>query len=168
MSGFEVAGILLGTLPLLISALEHYAEGVKTMKRIYRYKIQANALVTNLIVVHSSFRNTCEKVLSRLQLQDEKMILLLRTPNGPVWKSKSLDDKIREDLGADYESCKRLMTQIFGTLDAFRNKLGLPEDYTSDTDYTVCPSHWISKAVYPIKHSPYGLRRVPKIVLLES
>ena len=29
MSGIEVAGIVLGSIPLVISALEHYAEGVR-------------------------------------------------------------------------------------------------------------------------------------------
>jgi len=28
MSGFEIAGILLGSIPLVLVALEHYAEGV--------------------------------------------------------------------------------------------------------------------------------------------
>jgi len=28
MSGFEIAGVVLGSLPLIISALEHYGEGV--------------------------------------------------------------------------------------------------------------------------------------------
>jgi hypothetical protein len=28
MSGFEVAGVVLGSLPLVVVALEHYAEGV--------------------------------------------------------------------------------------------------------------------------------------------
>jgi hypothetical protein len=32
MSGIEVAGLILGSIPLLISALEHYAEGVHTIK----------------------------------------------------------------------------------------------------------------------------------------
>lgn len=27
MSGFEVAGVVLGSIPLLISALEHYSDG---------------------------------------------------------------------------------------------------------------------------------------------
>ena len=31
MSGFEVAGIVLGSIPLVISALEHYAEGVRNL-----------------------------------------------------------------------------------------------------------------------------------------
>lgn len=28
MSGFEVAGVVLGAIPLVISALEHYGDGV--------------------------------------------------------------------------------------------------------------------------------------------
>jgi hypothetical protein len=30
MSGFEIAGIILGSIPLVIVALEHYAEGVRS------------------------------------------------------------------------------------------------------------------------------------------
>ena len=28
MSGFEIAGVVLGSIPLVVSALEHYTEGV--------------------------------------------------------------------------------------------------------------------------------------------
>jgi hypothetical protein len=30
MSGFEVVGVVLGAIPLVISALEHYSEGVRS------------------------------------------------------------------------------------------------------------------------------------------
>lgn len=32
MSGFEVVGLILGSVPLLISALEHYSDGVSNWK----------------------------------------------------------------------------------------------------------------------------------------
>jgi hypothetical protein len=28
MSGFEIAGVVLGSIPLIVSALEHYSDGV--------------------------------------------------------------------------------------------------------------------------------------------
>jgi hypothetical protein len=31
MSGFEIAGIVLGSIPLIVVALEHYAEGVRSI-----------------------------------------------------------------------------------------------------------------------------------------
>lgn len=33
MSGFEIAGAVLGSLPLIISALEHYSDGVHIISR---------------------------------------------------------------------------------------------------------------------------------------
>jgi hypothetical protein len=33
MSGFEIAGVVLGSLPLLIVGLEHYSDGVSTHSR---------------------------------------------------------------------------------------------------------------------------------------
>jgi hypothetical protein len=35
MSGFEVAGIVLGAIPLVISALEHYGEGVSVTYSLF-------------------------------------------------------------------------------------------------------------------------------------
>jgi hypothetical protein len=32
MSGLEVVGVVLGSIPLIISALEHYADGVRNIK----------------------------------------------------------------------------------------------------------------------------------------
>ena len=36
MAGFEIAGIVLGSIPLVISALEHYADGVSNRRDMYR------------------------------------------------------------------------------------------------------------------------------------
>ena len=34
MSGFEVIGMILGTIPLFISAAEHYCEGIDRLKEL--------------------------------------------------------------------------------------------------------------------------------------
>lgn len=45
MSGLEVAGVVLGALPLVISALEHYANRVASFKRYRKYRIQFQGLI---------------------------------------------------------------------------------------------------------------------------
>lgn len=38
MSGVEAAGFMLAAIPLVISALEHYTEGVETIQKWWRYQ----------------------------------------------------------------------------------------------------------------------------------
>ncbi|KAL2072887.1 hypothetical protein VTL71DRAFT_12230 [Oculimacula yallundae] len=136
MSGFEVAGVVLGSVPLLISAIQYYAKGIATMKRTAKYKAQADDLVVDLIWAHSSLRNTCEKLLSRLQLSDEEVIFLIQNLNGLAWSSPALDERIQRALRSDYKASQGLLLRIFAKLDQMRETLGLPEDYASSADYT--------------------------------
>ncbi|KAJ4251037.1 hypothetical protein NW762_011687 [Fusarium torreyae] len=48
MSGFEVAGVVLGTLPLLISALEHYKAGKGVAATIIKYHGLLDSLISRL------------------------------------------------------------------------------------------------------------------------
>ncbi|XMA14583.1 hypothetical protein WAI453_007374 [Rhynchosporium graminicola] len=76
------------------------------MKRNVKYKAQAEDLVMHLIWAHSSLRNTCEKLLSRLQLSDEDVICLLQNLNGLAWSSPDLEQRIQRILKSDYKACQ--------------------------------------------------------------
>jgi hypothetical protein len=66
MSGFEIAGVIFGAVPLIISALEHYGEGIRTIKSIVGYKALVDNLALDFRVVNSTYRRGCEKLLVRL------------------------------------------------------------------------------------------------------
>jgi hypothetical protein len=63
MSGFEGVGVVLGVLPLVISALQSYSYGVQTIRRMLRYKWELDTLITTLETEEVLFRNTCEVLL---------------------------------------------------------------------------------------------------------
>ena len=55
MSGIEVAGIVLGALPLVISALENYKAGKGAMSSILKWKGHLDHLIFQLKVQHKTF-----------------------------------------------------------------------------------------------------------------
>ena len=77
MSGVEAAGLILGALPLVVSGLESYIEGVATIKRYFRYKNELKSLLRALTTEYDIFRNTCEELLEGL-VQAQKMMMLLQ------------------------------------------------------------------------------------------
>lgn len=49
MSGFEVAGVVLGSIPIVVSALQFYIKGLGTMGRWRRFTLELESLVLKLV-----------------------------------------------------------------------------------------------------------------------
>jgi hypothetical protein len=101
MSAFEITGIVLGSIPLIISALEHYGEGVRTFRRLYQYRWELKSITTELKTEQVLFRNTCEILLDGLA--DSKVLEeLLENPGGNAWRDPVLQRKLERRLHSSY------------------------------------------------------------------
>ncbi|KAF2867800.1 hypothetical protein BDV95DRAFT_502195 [Massariosphaeria phaeospora] len=101
MSGFEVAGVVLGSLPLVLAALEHYAEGIATAKRFWRYKSEMRSLILQINTERSIFINTLEQLLTGI-VRIEHMTELLSSPGGKAWVDSGVDGKLQDRLRDAY------------------------------------------------------------------
>ncbi|PVH87162.1 hypothetical protein DL98DRAFT_525894 [Cadophora sp. DSE1049] len=130
MSGFEIAGVVLGALPLVITALEHYGEGIKTIKSMIGYQALVGNLILDLKIETRSFQRGCENLLGRLQIPPEEAEELLKFPKGRKWSDPGLHAKIRNLLGhQDYAIYEQLVLRLFARLDAFSKKLQLDDNF---------------------------------------
>jgi hypothetical protein len=127
MSGLEIAGIVLGALPLIISALEHYANGVRTAKRFWRYKSVFEDLITQIDTQHGIFINTLELLLGGL-VTVEHMTDLLFNPGGDGWRDAKLDSQLRDRLRNAYDVYFRNVDGLNRSLVMIMEKLALDPD----------------------------------------
>jgi hypothetical protein len=97
MSGLEVAGVVLGALPLVISALEHYAEGIHTAKRYWRYKLELKSLILSINTERGIFLNTLEQLLGGI-VRIEHMTDFLSNPGGEAWKDADVHLQLQQRL----------------------------------------------------------------------
>ena len=123
MSGFEVVGVVLGVIPLLISGLEHYADGIRTMKTMWNYEAIVDHLVIEFTLSQSNFRHSCQNLLVPI-LPDVEAANLLEG-GVPQWENPMLDKRLREHLGSDYEVYTRAVKHLKEIIDHFIKKLGL-------------------------------------------
>lgn len=89
MSGFEFVGVLLGTIPLVNSALEHYERVACTVQILRRRARVMHALARSPRTEQRILENTCETLLGGVVPAD-CVKPLLAEPFGPLWR----DDKI--------------------------------------------------------------------------
>lgn len=125
MSGIEVVGIVLGSIPLLISGLEHYAEGIRTMKNMWDYEAVIDDLVTGFRFDQTIFRHSCQELLMPI-LSDTQAAELLDGAS-PKWEDKDLDRRLQKRLGADYQGYTRSVRMLTRKMKLFVRKLGLDE-----------------------------------------
>ena len=83
MSGFEVAGIVLGAFPLAITALERYREIATRLNWFFEIRAQYNMCFDDLEFHQFQFRDNIRRVLFPLVADEGKIEALLGDPGGP-------------------------------------------------------------------------------------
>lgn len=127
MSGFEVAGVVLGSLPLIISAMEHYAEGIAAAKRFWKYKSEMRSLIMHIKTEKTIFTNTLEQLLTGI-VRIEHMDELLANPGGKKWHDSEVDKVLKERLRSSYPAYFENVRGMDMALKQIMKKLALDED----------------------------------------
>lgn len=97
MSGLELAGVVLGAIPLIVAALENYGNGLSTLQRWRRYERELRSLIRNLKTEHVKLQNVCEKLLLGL-VRPSRIEAMINDPMGDMWKEDETHDKVRARL----------------------------------------------------------------------
>lgn len=97
MSGFEIAGVVLGSIPIVISALEFYMRGISTVGRWRRFEREIETLVLQLSTEEANLQNVYERLLCNI-VPDENIEPMLQDPFGPLWRDQEILGRINRRL----------------------------------------------------------------------
>jgi thymidylate synthase len=122
MSGIEIAGLILGAIPILVNTLTHYADGVSTVERFFQYKRELSSLVRLLNLEVVMLRNTCEQLLDGIHNADplEKM---LDEPEGTTWKDLYLQEQLRSRLRNSYGPYFETLDEMYAAVQLLKDRL---------------------------------------------
>ncbi|KAI1735319.1 hypothetical protein F4680DRAFT_307331 [Xylaria scruposa] len=127
MSGLEVAGLVLGTLPIAVKALQAYREifhSIKNVSRDLRY------IELDLRTEELRLQNTCETLLVGI-VPPMQIHSMIEDPFGPGWKSYteklliSFSQRLR--LYTSYEVFEDHITRMLEATQELRLQLGIEE-----------------------------------------
>lgn len=124
VTGVETAGLVLGSIPLILAGLEFYANGIAVTKRYWRYREEFKSLIVELRTEHTICVNSVNMLLIGVVKQKD-MAEFLVDPCGERWKEEIYDRKLKQRLGTTYESYIETITQLYSTANAFKQRLKL-------------------------------------------
>ncbi|RPA85648.1 hypothetical protein BJ508DRAFT_411662 [Ascobolus immersus RN42] len=112
MSGFEVAGLILGGIPLLLEALDRYKELYRGTKSWLRFRSSFRKYHQEVTIQLTSFSENLEELLESIVCSDYELQLLLDNPGGSPWEDPRIEDKLRQLLPRSYESYMSLIADV--------------------------------------------------------
>ncbi|KAM7204679.1 hypothetical protein V8F20_003463 [Naviculisporaceae sp. PSN 640] len=125
MSGMEVAGVVLGVLPLAIKAVKQYMDilsSVKDAKRTLKYLLQ------DLETEQVRLETTCEVLLDGIVPHDA-IDSLIRNPLGSEWKQ--YNEKLRLRLWTRAQRFEEQIAEMQAAVEELRRKLCIETDGTT-------------------------------------
>lgn len=102
MSGLEIAGVVLGSIPLAIAALEHYMDGIRAIKHWQNYARELKSLKRNLNTERVKFQNVCETLLVGI-VPSSKIEAMIDDPFGAQWHEGEMSRKLRVRLWRSFK-----------------------------------------------------------------
>ena len=127
MSGIEVVGIVLGALPIMVSGIEKYSEGLSAARRLFHPHRELRNLHRAIRTELQIFRNTALLLLHRIATESE-IESLIREPTSKLWKAPGFEKHMKTLLGSSYSVWCEVMADISNAIRDISIDLGLPLD----------------------------------------
>lgn len=126
-TGIEVAGLVLGALPLVLAGLQSYADGIAVSRRFRMFDLEVKALKTDVMTENARYRNSIELLLIGL-VHPRDMSAFLADAGGDLWKEEGFNQRLRERLGKSYDAYMSTVAQLHITIQALEDRLKLPKN----------------------------------------
>ena len=115
MSGVEaIAGLALGVLPLLISAIEHYDDCLRPFTRYKDFAKKAEQFLSCLGIQKAIFKNQCRILLEEIIEHDVASSMLSASSGAehPSWSDLELEGQLSRLLGDSRGACITIIKMI--------------------------------------------------------
>lgn len=119
MSGFEVAGIVLGSIPIIVTAIEAY---INFMRDWGKVTAELKSLNRQLTTERAKLYNVLDQLLGNMVPQRD-IEPMLQNPMGPLWQAKETNDKIRRLLQDSYTPFEETVLEIQDILEDIMRRL---------------------------------------------
>ncbi|OQV08180.1 hypothetical protein CLAIMM_12493 [Cladophialophora immunda] len=138
MSGVEAAGLVLGAIPLIISALEHCEDVAVPTIAFLHWKRYLGRLVRELYTIRVSYDQAIRLLLAPLaDLADQTT--MMEDPQSPLWREGDIADELRDRLGPVYHPFILTIDEVTEILVEIASSLNIPGSQQVVTSQTLLP-----------------------------
>ncbi|KAF1993824.1 hypothetical protein P154DRAFT_414906, partial [Amniculicola lignicola CBS 123094] len=128
MSGLEVAGVLLGTFPLILSGLEHYRDVAKVAGFWWQIRKKYQKCRDDVRFHEIVYRRNLKELLLPIVLDTEDVNRLVADPGGERWTDPDLQGRLEHRLQESYSLYMGIISEMNERADDLRKELAFDKD----------------------------------------
>ncbi|KAF1948435.1 hypothetical protein CC80DRAFT_498210 [Byssothecium circinans] len=125
MSGLEIAGVLLGTFPLIITGLEHWRDVAKVGGFFWRVRKEYTTCRREVQFHEILYKRNLKELLLPLVNDAGEVARLVGDPGGKDWSSKALQERLEGRLQESYGLYMEIIRDMNETAEELRKELAL-------------------------------------------
>jgi hypothetical protein len=126
MSGIEVVGLILGGLPLLISAGEHYREGLEPLKKWIRFRKDFIGFIDRLDIERQLYRQMLQRLLLSAGVSHSQVELYMDS-SFAGWQRENVQESVERRLGSVLPAFLSTVTVMNLLMDELQKLLSLKD-----------------------------------------
>ncbi|KAJ5024205.1 hypothetical protein J3E72DRAFT_387566 [Bipolaris maydis] len=132
MSGLEVAGIVLGAFPLLISGIEHWRDVAKVGGFYWRIRKEYTKCQRDIQFHEIVYKNNLKELLFPLLHDVDEVGKLIANPGGLKWSDKALQKQLERRLKESYQLYLDTMAEMNEIAEELKKELCFGEKNVQD------------------------------------
>ncbi|KAK0102753.1 hypothetical protein ONS95_006351 [Cadophora gregata] len=125
MSGIEIAGLVLGSFPLLISAAEHYKKGFEPLEKWYKFRTQFITFIDAVDIQKQLFNLALECFLRSIDIEEDELERCMGDGGYEGWRRPELSERLATRLGPSLGVFKSTIQTMNGLVHDLEVILGI-------------------------------------------
>ncbi|CAG8972378.1 hypothetical protein HYALB_00007131 [Hymenoscyphus albidus] len=115
----EVLSLVIGIVPLLVSAVENYEVTFEPFVIFCRYSKEMKNFKTKLEVQQRVFLNECQLLL---RMVGGELVVIQKDPNHHHRSDSGVSEQLAELIGSSYDSCRSIVVLMNETLEKIKKE----------------------------------------------
>ncbi|PVH96307.1 hypothetical protein DM02DRAFT_687942 [Periconia macrospinosa] len=123
MSGVEIAGLAIGIVPIVIEIIKAYRSTRDHLQTFTHHVQVVQDVRLRYRVAATNFTNDCQLLLEPVVEDAGELYNMVDDPKHEGWTKPSLEERFREFLDRDYETCEQIVVHIRDVLRKTQSRL---------------------------------------------
>ena len=130
MSGFEVAGVVLGAFPLLVSALEHYHDCAELVDDWWSYTRRFQKCQNKVNFLYLDFSSLLKQMLLPLVCDERHAKALIANSDASLWRDPHYEAALKDRLKDTYIYYQQAIEEINEIMQKLKHEMGCSDETT--------------------------------------
>jgi hypothetical protein len=132
MSGFEIAGVVLGAFPIAIVALEKYREVAKLWGFWWEIRSEYQKCSSEVKFHRLGFTRNLKQLLLPMVSDKAQVLRLLADPGGKDWREPNIAQQLEDRLQDSYELYFEIIQQLQRAMEELHEVLAVDKTDVQD------------------------------------